>query len=317
MTKLTVPKQLPDCDVIRELIKKSGARNDTNFDFLGELIRFRQRVTDEIRYINTLFPEYIPHDEQYHVKNLFYVADQLLGKGLITAMNSGELFVLSCGLYGHDWGMAVSEREKEYIVKGANDKSDNADEIWILQDERERFKQFAYENTRTEADKWREYVRHTHHLRSGVRIRRYFDKIDLGVADAVARVSEGHCLDFEVLADPDSFPQDFSVMREQVNLRAIAVYLRLVDLFDLGDERAPFVIWKFVWPRDPLSVMEWKKHRSLQPATFPEYLSGRIVQIDGSTDDHEVYAALQDLRLYCESQLTECCDILVSRQVIN
>jgi hypothetical protein len=320
MAGINVPKPLPNCELIRELMRKCEKRNDIELDLMGELLRFQKRVTEELRFVNALFPEYIPHDEQYHVKNLFHIADQLLGKNLINDMNSGELFVLACSLYGHDWGMAVSEREKRYIIEGSLAGDENTNEIWILDGERRLFERFISERgltieTRSLLEEsgieiWREYVRHTHHLRSGERVRRYFEAIGLGVPEAIARTCESHGLNCVVLTDPDSFPTDFSVIREIVNLRAIAIYVRLIDMFDLGDDRTPFVIWKFVWPRNIKSVMEWEKHRALQPATFPEYLGGRIIQVDGSTADQEVYAALEDLRRYCEIEFRECCDIL-------
>lgn len=100
------------------------------------------------------------------------------------------------------------------------------------------------------------------------------------------------------------------MLRESVNLRALAVYMRLIDLLDLSEDRTPYVIWKFVAPRDPKSKMEWAKHRALHPITCPSYQQGRIIQVDGSTDDHEVYAALEDLRIWCDEQLRGCNDVL-------
>lgn len=73
---VTIPKQLPDCCLIRELILKANVRQDIEFDFAGHLIAFKDRVTPEIKYINTLFPEYTPHDEQYHTRNMFHLADR-------------------------------------------------------------------------------------------------------------------------------------------------------------------------------------------------------------------------------------------------
>jgi hypothetical protein len=157
---------------------------------------------------------------------------------------------------------------------------------------------------------WREYVRETHAVRSGERVRRYFESIDGGVAEAASRVCVCHWLDFEDLQDYNLYPPDFSVLGETVNLRAIAVYLRLIDLLDLGEDRTPYIIWKFVAPRDPRSKMAWAKHRALRPVTCPLYQDGRIILVDGSTDDHEVYAALEDLRIYCEEQLRGCNDLL-------
>jgi len=172
---------------------------------------------------------------------------------------------------------------------------------------------FSYQNNSIKEipiEKWREYVRQTHAFRSGTRIRRFFEPIDGGVADAAARVSVGHWLDFEALQDHDSYPINFSVMREEVNLRALAVYLRLIDLLDLAEDRTPYVIWKFVAPRNYHSKMEWNKHRALRAVTCPSYQEGRVIRVDGSTDNHEVYAALEDLRIWCETQFRGCIDTL-------
>jgi len=320
MVKIKIPKDLPECDLISVLADKVEQRKDIDFNFFGRLDEFRQRVSGEVRQINVLFPEYTPHDEQYHLKRLFHVADTVLGRDRIEAMNSAELFVLAVGLYGHDWGMAVSEPEKEYIINGKPPEGMSITDLWILSDEQHRFTKFARDQRLSmDADgdvkeipieMWREYVRQTHAFRSGERVRRFFDPIDPGIADASSRICIGHWLNFEDLEDYRSYPPDFSVLRETVNLRALTVYLRLIDLLDMADDRTPYVIWKFVAPRDPRSRMEWAKHRALRPVTCPQYQAGRIIRVDGSTDDHEVYAALEDLRIWCGEQLRGCNDLL-------
>jgi len=320
MVRIKIPKELPECDLFSVLAEKAEQRKGIDFNFFGRLDEFRQRVSGEVRQINVLFPEYTPHDEQYHFKRLFHVADTVLGRDRIEAMNSAELFVLAIALYGHDWGMAVSEPEKEFIVSGKPPEGVSTQDLWILSDEQHRLTKFTRDQRlSTDAsghvkeipiEMWREYVRQTHAFRSGERVRRFFDPIDPGTADASSRVCIGHWLNFEDLEDYRSYPPDFSVLRETVNLRALTVYLRLIDLLDLADDRTPYVIWKFVAPRDPRSKMEWAKHRALRPVTCPPYQAGRIIRVDGSTDDHEVYAALEDLRIWCGDQLRGCNDLL-------
>lgn len=320
MTKVNTLKGLPDCELLTQLAAKAEARKDIDFDFLGTLRAFRRRVSGEVRQINELFPEYTPHDEEYHLKRLFPVADTVLGKDLQEQMNSAELLVLAVGLWGHDWGMAVSEAEKEFILTGKLPEGSSADDFCLLRDESERLLRFA-RDARLELDEdgrpsqmpiesWREYVRQTHADRSGERVRRFFEPIDGGVADAAARVCLGHWLDLEELEDFRSYPVSFPVIREEANLRALATYVRLVDLLDLAEDRTPYVVWKFVAPRDPKSRMEWAKHRALRPITCSQYQTGRAVQVYGSTNDHEVFAALEDLHLYCDKQLRGCNDLL-------
>ena len=190
--------KLPKCALIETLERQGEQRHDTDFDFLGELNRFRERVSAEVTRINELFPEYTPHDEKYHLKRLFHVAETVLGEERLEAMNSAELFVLAVGLYGHDWGMAVSRAEKEFIVSGVRPEGTEESDIWLLPDERDRFAKFVRDNGLPVDENgvvhdltnglWREYVRDTHADRSGERVRRYFDTINGGVADAGDRV---------------------------------------------------------------------------------------------------------------------------------
>lgn len=314
-----MPDVLPACDLINVLQQKASARSDIEFDYLGRLRDLRNRVAGEVRSINELFPEYTPHDEEYHLRRLFHVADTLIERPRYEEMQATELFVLACGLYSHDWGMAVSRVERNYITTGLLPDGTVVADLALLPDETVRFRQFLVTRgldpeevhaSGASDDDWREYVRRTHAFRSAERARRFFEPIDGGVAEAVARICEGHWLDFETLQDFTRFPTAFSVLREPLNLAALAVYVRLTDLLDIASDRTPYVIWKFVAPRNAHSRLEWEKHRALQPATCPPYQGGRIVRVDGSTDDHEVYAALEDLRIYCEGQLRGCTDLL-------
>ncbi len=308
--------KLPECKVIKSLIKRANERKDIDFRFLSVLEEFRIRVSEEVKFINQLFPEFTPHDEQFHLSQLFHIADLILGDKIIDNMSSSELLILSLSLYGHDWGMAVSNDEKNYIRNGAYPENYLPQLSYYIENENEDFKNYCNKNKidLDEIDKtnivWQDYLRHVHAYRSSERIRKYFEKIDGGLSDAVARICEGHCSPLEELQDYEKYPTDFSVLRENVNLRALTIYVRLIDLMDLGEDRTPYVIWKFVSPKNVIAKMEWNKHRALRPITTPDYLGGRIIRVDGNTDDHEVYAALMDLKDYCNQQFKESMDLL-------
>jgi hypothetical protein len=314
MTKKTYNKELPSCAVLKELFKKIENRDDEiDFDFFGILNKLRKVVSQEVSYINLLFPEYTPHNNEYHFKNLFRIADHVLGDKLIKSMNSTELFILACALYGHDWGMAVSENEKLLIT--SEDENDSSDKFCLLKNEKEDFsmllKNEGNKNTKEiPIEFWRDYVRKTHAFRSGERIYNFLKDESGGIAEAVKKVCIGHCLDFSELKNFKEYPYDFSVLNESVNLRALAIYVRLIDLLDLTEERTPYVLWKFVSPKNNYSKMEWAKHRSLHSITSSAYNDGRIIKIDGSTEDQEVYAALEDLKVWCNEQFKGCIDLL-------
>ena len=69
---------LPISELIEVLRQKASARQDVTFDYLGHLRNLRDQVAGEVRSINELFPEYTPHDVDYHLSRLFHVSDTLL-----------------------------------------------------------------------------------------------------------------------------------------------------------------------------------------------------------------------------------------------
>lgn len=305
-------KPLPDSKIIAELSAKCSKKNSTSLNYLNVLIDFKKRVCDEVRYINNLFPEYTPHDGEYHLSRLFNIADDILGDELIKSLNSSELLVIALSLYGHDWGMAVSVAEREVI---SGNEQNSSSTYALLANETSDFQLFLSLNDQEEIKEisleiWQEYVRNTHALRSGERIRDYFNSIDRGIGEAVARTSEGHWVEFKDLEDNDKYPSNYSVSGEIVNLKALSIYIRMIDLLDISQDRTPYVIWKFVAPQNARSKMEWNKHRAVHSVKCDTFQDGRFIQIDGSTDDHEVYAALMDLRNYCNDQLRGSNEIL-------
>lgn len=306
---------LPDTHIIKELRQKFLAKPNSSFDYVTTLTDFKKKVSDEVRYINVLFPEYTPHDADYHLSRLYDIADDILGDTLIKNLNATELLIVSIALYGHDWGMAVSEAEKELIVFDRLTSGADRTDFALLTNEHQdfiRFKNTNFPNIDEEitTEIWQEYVRSTHAWRSGARVRKYFQAIDKGIGEAAAKVCEGHWVDFKVIEDYHAYPVNYATCGELVNLKALAIYVRLVDLLDISRDRTPYIIWKFVAPKNARSKMEWQKHQAINSIKCDSFQSGRGIQIDGDTDDNEVYAALMDLKNYCSEQLKGCNEII-------
>lgn len=309
---------LPNSTLKQILERKIKSQLDKYSDLCSAICGFRSHIILELRQINELFKEYTPHDEDYHISHLFGIADILLGKEAYEKMNVVELCLLVVAMYAHDWGMAVSKSERYYIA--THNKKEDSPVINLLDDEFDRFEQFI----KTKSDKfifendeqisievWQEYIRDTHALRSGKRVDTYFRAFNGGFASALDKICIGHWLDIEDISERNGYYKDTPVLGENVNLIALAIYIRLVDLFDLAEDRTPYVLWKYVNPQNSYSKMEWEKHRALHQITCPAYGNGRIVCISGSTDNHEVYAALMDFKQLCERYFRECSDTLV------
>lgn len=307
-----------DSALAQALAEKLSSLQPVSFDYWGQFQGLRGKVSAEVAVISQLFPEFTPHDEGLHLARLFGIADKLIGADRYSQMNAAELFLLACGLYAHDWGMAVGPAELKFLQAGAQGPVDAA-AFTPLDDEPHRLRQFAAQfgvMAPAAGGPWlndalvRLYIRRTHAWRSGVRARSFFFTAGSSVPQAVELICQGHWLAFSDLDDEMRFSSQFSVLGYTVNLRAVALYVRLVDLFDIADDRTPYAVWRFVAPEDPTSAMEWQKHRALSPVTFPPYDDGRCVRFDGRTADPEVWAELEDLRRYCEEQIAGSMDLL-------
>jgi hypothetical protein len=147
----------------------------------------------------------------------------------------------------------------------------------VLSDDVNQFKDYIRkENIDDLEEGWSKYVRITHACRSAEKVRRYFEPINKGISEAASKICEGHGITIEDLQNPRTYPTNQSVLGETVNLRALTTYLRLIDLLDLAENRTPYLIWKFVDPRNRRSKMEWAKHRALSQVTFPQYQEGVV-----------------------------------------
>src|SRR5207249_3223356 len=131
-------------------------------------------------------------------------------------------------------------------------------------------------------------------------LRKHLEPLGAVFADAVAKIAEGHTLGVREVRDADRYPLGLSVFGETVNLAALTTYVRIVDLLDIGEDRTPYALWKFVAPADPISSMEWKKHRALSPVSVKHGSVLREVLVSGHTDDPVVFAALADLRSWID-----------------
>jgi len=308
------------------LTKLNEKRGESTFsdDLYTVFCQFSYKVNQELKQINQLFDEYTPHDDT-HMQSLFRIADELLGD-VINSLNGIELCILACAMYGHDWGMAISQDEKELIVTGKLPKDRKKEDFALLEAEAEVWSKYAKtigvgseENIYVDnhhligINDWREYVRQTHAQRALFRVKHYFaNNRDLeSLGPILGLVCEAHWYDISRIK---TLPIKSSIGGKVVNLRALAIYTRFIDLLDIGNNRTPFALRIFINPRDPISSIEWKKHQALTPVTFTNNHAenDRLLHFHGSTDNHIVYAALQDLGRYCKNQIEENVDELKS-----
>jgi len=277
------------------------------------------RVVPDLREIHRRFPEYTPHDD-LHIRNLFTLSEKLLGEALIKKLTPTEAFCLACGLVAHDWGMAVTDAEIDKIAAGENGKVSLPNpmggefEQWLLNEEKYQFTQFCDSEKLSCIDFPKsdfsafqsEYVRRTHAFRSAARIRGIFaTEPKLGVT--IGAICIGHAIDVEMLEDETDFPTLRSFRGENVNVQALAAYGRLIDLFDICQNRTPVLLHRFISPKSEISSVEWQKHFALhEPVVI-----GEALRFEGKVQSIKVWASFLNFKAYCNSQFERVRDLLI------
>jgi hypothetical protein len=271
--------------------------------------RLREVVSEHSKLIVRVLPEFTPHDSTHHLERLFPLADRILGVDLLTRLSGAELSLLVFGLFAHDWGMAVSQDEQDAIA-GPNATSDPRT---ASSSEKSRFEKHRADGSalgKSESEIWEDYVRLTHAERSAHRLRAELLLLGQTFAEMAALVAEGHALDLREIRDPSRYPLQVALFGQTANVAAVATYVRIIDLFDLSEDRTPIALWSMIRPRNKLSQMEWAKHRALAPVAVVNQAGIRQVIISGTTSEPSVFAAIADLRAWVDGQFLEAVGFL-------
>lgn len=269
-------------------------------EVLGAVLQqFRARVLPDLDRIKDLFSEYTPHDS-LHIGNLMWLKQLILEPVVLPRLSQLELFILDAAILAHDWGMAVATDEQLNVIARQDDGLPEGPYL---------IRQFLADLGWKDADlsklaeaghrsNWAEYIRKTHHLRSGQRIRQWFGPSNQDLGEAIALVAEGHGLEFRELENENMFQVEKSIHGENVNIQALAIYLRLIDLLDVCKNRTPYEMWRFISPKNRRSALEWQKHAALRPPIRlknpPNWL-----KIEAEPVDAETLGELHDLREWC------------------
>ena len=317
---------IPQSELIKRLCSAADSENASKshpIDFVGKFNRFAEHVAPLLGQTNVLFTEFTPHDETNHIASLFRIADELLGNEVIQNLNACESFLLAAALYGHDWGMAVSTDEKEAILTRVNRNN-----LALLDNEVETVTQFCSQNgipvpetndgsvaIEMGLDHWRTYVRITHAERANSRIRRFFsDDGDRQLGETLGILCASHWYEIK---DVNSLSNELSLCGWTANLRALSIFIRLTDMFDIASNRTPYKLWKFVNPKNNFSSLEWGKHEAISPIVTARENDYRKVLIHGSTNDYRIEAAIRDMQSWVDEQFNENRLALASEARLN
>lgn len=234
-------------------------------------------------------PEYTLHDGE-HLFRVLYLMEKIIGKENIKKLSNAELLLLILTAFFHDIGMAPYETEirawkkdwkgtdptpkenEEYqkFQRFINTYPDKVDEIKKLQLSANHIKAELINSYLIS-----EYIRSTHAKRAREIISKdWIGKIlykEQDLTPIFADLCFSHNEDALKLL---SFETDFLCdENEFINIPYLGVVLRLSDLLVFDGKRTPSVLFSHLAVRNPVSLIEWEKHRSVKAWSIsPEHI---------------------------------------------
>lgn len=244
-----------------------------------------KEAEDRIRRLPALHPEFTLHDDRHFVRvtELMWL---LLGDAA-SVLNPPEIAILVLSAYFHDQGMVPDasdwttiEKSDDYRLHAQIWTADHpnltsiegqlASSLISAEERQSLIRKHADLLYAMKAD----FIRKTHGQRSAAIVNDTFGSdprlavAGVSVADLLSRLCESHVLHPSEIRPETGFHHDHLVANFRVNLRYLAVILRLADILDFDRERTPDALFRAIHFSSEVSVAEWEKHRAVQGWTI-------------------------------------------------
>ena len=253
-----------------------------------------------LKAVPATFPNYTLHDET-HVLNVMDAMASVLGTR-IGDLTDGEVELLILAASLHDVGMVYDEKSRQHALE-----DERQCRAFLLKSQPEL--------VGCPWDEWSEelqqrYLRSLHPFRvrevldDVKRWRDLFDSRPRGVVseDVIIAVCEAHGEDEQWMKDEKNLSyQDW----HGVDPLFCAMLLRLCDLLDFDDTRAPSVLFRFASVSGK-SVEEWNKHMASKGFAYGEMPSDRELNYSAECRDPGVYHTVLVFLGWIDDELAIC-----------
>lgn len=254
------PKKLEET-VLWKLYKEKIPEQDSNRRMWVEKV-YENAVT-YLKHVCDTFPNYTLHDET-HVLNVMYAMGAILGnQAKKLSVGEIELLVLAAAL--HDIGMVYDEADRQ---KAFNDERKCKR---FLQENSPELIGVAYTDWPQNTRQW--YLRTLHPFRlheilSTEEWRILFSDRPREIVPEqnIIAVCQSHGEDFSSIKNNDLLKYLSGYETEPL---FCAMLLRLADLLDFDDTRAPQILFKYAADNEE-SVKEWRKHMASMGFRYPQ-----------------------------------------------
>lgn len=279
--------------------------------FHEKILELRERVDDWLAYIPNTFPHYTRHTLKHSDAIVGQLSKLLFKEGktgqAVVELSAAEAYILAAAAYLHDAGMVVSDREKSQLLQSTEwkdwigESETRAKRLRDIAELREGVVSAGPIVANFLADLQTrfliaEFVRRTHHYRAAKIIthdqaalaRFAFD--DPIAVRTISDICIAHGLRQHELEDREKYPDRRDVLGDQVNVRFLALLLRLGDLLDMSSDRACPLMMNAACPLPPESLAHWSQYRRItHQLTSPDR-----IELTAECNTQEEHRYLQD-----------------------
>ena len=262
-------------------------------DLLAKSIELRARLARYLPGIYTTFAHYtshlIDHSDEI-VRAISAVAPIRLDKqshatAPAQVLNPTETYFMLIAAYLHDAGMVVSEQQKISAIQSRDwQRRLRSDDTFKREHDRINglfaaagdSQDLRYAAGMEERVLIAEFFRRQHATRSEYAINdalfipRDFLESDPIAARTVVAICQGHGLNRQDLLDESIFPTRRTVFGEEVNVRLLAVLLRIGDLLDIRFQRACPLMSSIGSPLPRSSAAHWLQYQAINDKLISE-----------------------------------------------
>jgi hypothetical protein len=294
---------------------------EQNSLYYGKAEELRNAIEGWLSYIPQTFPHYTRHTVQHsdeiivQLSKLLFEEDKF-GKPVVE-LSPTEAYILIACAYLHDAGMVISDKEKATILLSEEWKSWTSEngggaKRWYEIQEFRKGAEVAHGYRDFIADIQTrhliaEFLRRTHHLRSASVITQHETMLGRFAFDdpimlrTIADVCIAHGLRQHELDDKERFPERRDIRDDKVNVKFMAILLRIGDLLDISYDRACPLLLNAACPLPAESLAHWSQYqRIIHRLTAPDR-----IEIKAECETQEEHRFIQDWCQWLIDELRE------------
>lgn len=252
-----------------------------------------------LKYVCNTFPNYTLHDER-HVLNILYAMGAILGdQAAYLSVGEVELLILAAAL--HDIGMVYDEAEKETVF------NDERQCLHFLRENSPELIGVPYTEWPEHVRQW--YLRTLHPFRLP-------EILYTGEWDSLFRRRPREIVPMQhIIAVCQAHGEDSFAIKNNPLLKYLPAYeteplfcamlLRLADLLDFDDTRAPQVLFKYASGSE-VSVKEWRKHMASMGFTYAETPSSDELLFAAECEEPGEEYSVREFLDWIDDELIHC-----------